>query len=98
MKVRDVIRRLTDDGWVKVSQRGTTGNSSIQRSPVGALLRASRRTIWLPAVTRASCARPVGMRSEPMNVPSSNTSEVEQDRQGQINELAAEGGPDWARE
>jgi predicted RNA binding protein YcfA (HicA-like mRNA interferase family) len=23
MKVRDVIRRLLDDGWVKVSQRGS---------------------------------------------------------------------------
>ncbi len=23
MKVRDVIRRLQDDGWVKVSQRGS---------------------------------------------------------------------------
>ena len=23
MKVRDVIRRLVDDGWVKVSQRGS---------------------------------------------------------------------------
>ena len=23
MKVRDVIRRLTDDGWVKVTQKGS---------------------------------------------------------------------------
>jgi predicted RNA binding protein YcfA (HicA-like mRNA interferase family) len=58
MKVRDVIRRLIDDGWVKVAQKGShrqykhptkPGKVTVPGKPSDDLPEGTLRSIWRQA-------------------------------------------------
>ena len=97
MKVRDVIRRLTDDGWVKVPRKEAIANSNIQLNPARSRFPANFLTTWPKEPTEVTCGKPVS-RSSKMSIESVSVDEVEQDRQNQLRQLIAESGEDCLEE
>ena len=61
MKVRDVIRRLVDGGWVQVSQRGSHRQFRHRTKP-GKVTVAGKPSEDLPEGTYKSILRQAGLR------------------------------------
>jgi predicted RNA binding protein YcfA (HicA-like mRNA interferase family) len=60
MKVRDVIRRLTDDGWVKIKQKGSHRQFRHARKP-GKVTVPGQFSDDLPIGTLRSILRQAGL-------------------------------------
>jgi predicted RNA binding protein YcfA (HicA-like mRNA interferase family) len=60
MKVRDVIRRLEDDGWVQVSQRGSHRQFKHPNKP-GKVTVPGKPSADLPEGTYRSILRQAGL-------------------------------------
>ncbi|MCI0463357.1 MAG: type II toxin-antitoxin system HicA family toxin [Gemmataceae bacterium] len=60
MKVRDVIRRLADDGWVQVAQKGSHRQFKHPTKP-GKVTVAGKPSADLPEKTYRSILRQAGL-------------------------------------
>jgi len=60
MKVRDVIRRLADDGWVKIAQKGSHWQFRHPRKP-GKVAVPGKMSDNLPIGTFRSILRQAGL-------------------------------------
>lgn len=63
MKVRDIIRRLTDDGWVQVGQKGSHRQFKHPTKP-GRVTVPGKLSDDLPEGTRRSILRQAGLEDE----------------------------------